>query len=117
MGDTKKSRNKQARNEEKRQREREITEARDRDDETEPVDDRVDVETEPTDSPGECHRRDCTEQAAFVVFERYQEETGHGAVEATADLCQEHTAEESPVNLDGAYGDYLFRVEPLSTQH
>lgn len=64
-------------------------------------------------SPRECHRRGCDEPAAFVVLERYQEETGHGAVEAEAALCQEHTAEENPTNLDGAYADYVFRVTPL----
>ena len=65
------------------------------------------------DSPPECHRRSCTERAAFVVLERYQEETGHGAVEAEAALCQEHAAEERPTNLDGSYADYVFRVESL----
>lgn len=66
-----------------------------------------------SDSHLECHRRGCTERATFVVLERYQEDTGHGAVEAEAVLCQEHTAEESPTNLDGSYADYVFRVEPL----
>lgn len=64
-------------------------------------------------SARECHRRACNEPAAFLVFERYQEETGHGAVEAEAALCREHTVEESPTNLDSAYADYVFRVEPL----
>ena len=61
----------------------------------------------------ECHRRDCSESAAFVVLERYLEETGHGAVEAEAQLCQAHTAEESPANLAGVYDEYVFRVEAL----
>ncbi|MDS0474421.1 hypothetical protein [Natrinema sp. 1APR25-10V2] len=65
------------------------------------------------DSLPECHRRGCTERATFVVLERYQEETGHGAVEAEAVLCQEHADEESPTNLDGSYAEYVFRVEPL----
>ncbi len=65
------------------------------------------------DSLPECHRRGCTERATFVVLERYQEETGHGAVEAEAVLCQEHAAEESPTNLADSYADYVFRVEPL----
>jgi hypothetical protein len=65
------------------------------------------------DSVPECHRRGCTERATFVVLERYQEETGHGAVEADAILCQEHAAEESPSNLDRSYAEYVFRVEPL----
>jgi hypothetical protein len=65
------------------------------------------------DSLPECHRRGCTKRATFVVLERYQEETGHGAVEAEAVLCQEHADEESPTNLDGSYADYVFRVEPL----
>ncbi|QSG13498.1 Uncharacterized protein HSBGL_4084 (plasmid) [Halapricum desulfuricans] len=65
------------------------------------------------DSFPECHRRGCTEEATFVVLERYQEETGHGAVEAEAVLCREHADEESPTNLDRSYADYVFRVEPL----
>jgi len=65
------------------------------------------------DSPPECHRRGCTERAMFLVLERYQEETGHGAVKAEAVLCREHTDEESPTNLDGSYEEYVFRVEPL----
>ena len=120
MADTKKGREKQARDADDRQRERDATEARDRADESEPPrDDRPDGDEtpregdEPADSPRPCHRRDCTEPAKFVVVERYQEETGHGAVEARAVLCRDHTAEESPVNLDGVYADYLFRVEPL----
>ncbi|MFC7231184.1 hypothetical protein ACFQMM_06765 [Saliphagus sp. GCM10025308] len=119
MADTKRSREKQARDEENRQRERELSEARDRGDEAEPPDEWDETDEEgPTgddyDSPRECHRRDCTEPATFVVVERYQEETGHGAVEAKAFLCRAHTDEESPANLDGAYDDYLFRVEMLS---
>ena len=70
-------------------------------------------EDEYSDSRRECHRRGCDEPAAFVVLERYQEETGHGAVEAEAVLCREHTDEESPANLDGVYADYVFRVEPI----
>ncbi|OAQ54205.1 hypothetical protein HTG_01335 [Natrinema mahii] len=66
-----------------------------------------------SDSLPECHRRGCTERATFVALERYQEETGHGAVEAEAVLCQEHATEESPANLDGSYAEYVFRVEPL----
>ncbi|WP_312912459.1 hypothetical protein [Natronosalvus caseinilyticus] len=119
MADTKRSREKQARNEENRQREREVSEARDRADEAEPpgneweeADDEGSTD-DGSDSPRECHRRDCTEPATFVVVERYQEETGHGAVEARAFLCRAHTDEESPANLDSAYDDYLFRVEML----
>lgn len=67
-----------------------------------------------SDSLSECHRRDCTERATFAVLERYQEDTGHGAVEAEAVLCQEHAAEESPANLDGSYAEYVFRVESLT---
>lgn len=116
MADTKKGRDKQARDADDRQRERELTEARDRADEAEPPadEDEGDEADDSLESPRECHRRGCTEPAMFIVVERYQEETGHGAVEAEAVLCREHTAEESPVNLDGAYADYLFRIEPLS---
>lgn len=64
-------------------------------------------------TPRECHRRGCDDPAEFVVLERYQEETGQGAVEAKAALCQAHTAEESPTNLDDAYSDYVFRVDPI----
>lgn len=99
MADTKKGRNKKARDAENRQRKRDLAEARERDDEAEP--------------PRECQRRDCSETATFVVVERYQEETGHGVVEATADLCTAHTADERPTNLEDASEDYLFRVEPL----
>jgi hypothetical protein len=103
MPDTKEGRERQARSEERRQRERELREERERADEPEPRD-----ET----SPPPCHRRGCDEPAAFRVLERYQEETGHGAVEAEAFLCTTHTAEEGPTNLDSAYPDYVFLVEP-----
>jgi len=66
-----------------------------------------------TDLPT-CDRRSCDETAAFHVLERYQEDTGKGAVEAETVLCRAHTDEESPVNLDAAYSDYVFRVEPIS---
>lgn len=120
MADTKKGREKQARNAENRQRALEVEQARDRGDEAEPPRDDHDEaeaslreETDDTGSPRECHRRGCTEPVRFVVLERYQEETGQGAVEAEAFLCQAHTAEESPANLDGAYSEYVFHVEPL----
>jgi hypothetical protein len=63
----------------------------------------------------ECHRRGCDEPARFLVLERYLEETGQGAVEAKAALCRGHTAEESPVNLEDAYENYIFRVEPIES--
>lgn len=53
------------------------------------------------------------EPATFVVLERYEEETGHGAVEATAALCRGHADEESPTSLGNAYEDHVFRVKPL----
>jgi hypothetical protein len=104
MPDTKAGREEQARHETKRQQRRELDEALERSDEPEPPDER----------PITCHRRGCNERAAFVVTERYQEETGHGAVTAAASLCRAHTDEESPTNLDGVYDDYVFRVEPLA---
>lgn len=113
MADDKNARDKKADDAERRQRERELQEARDRADESEPP--RVE-----RDEAGEypssrtCRRRGCDEAATFVVLERYQEETGHGAVEAEAYLCREHTAEESPTNLDGVYEGYVFRVEPVA---
>jgi len=106
MADTKQGRDKQANDEAKRQRERDLEEARKRGDEAEP-------DAEDGDAPATCYRRDCAEPAAFVVLERYQAEGGHGAVEARVELCETHTAEESPVNLDAVYEDYVFRVEPL----
>lgn len=110
MPDTKRGREEQAAAEDRRQREldlaRAFESARDESAEVEP-------ETEDVDWPPECHRRDCHELAAFRVLERYQEETGHGAVEAEALLCQTHTREESPANLDQVYEDYVFRVELL----
>ncbi|WP_345785879.1 hypothetical protein [Halomontanus rarus] len=100
-----------------RQREHHREQERDHVDEADPPREAVDVAQreadDDSDAPRECHRRNCTERASFVVLERYQEETGHGAVEAEVALCREHTAEESPTNLDGAYMDYVFRVEPL----
>ena len=124
MADTKEGRENQADNEERRQRERELAETRDRADEPDPT---ADDQTDPDEArregdeypalPRECHRRGCTEPAAFLVRERYQEETGQGAVEAEAALCREHTAEESPTNLDGVYPDYVFRVDPIPEAH
>lgn len=114
MADTKKGRDKQARDAENRQQEQEIEESRERANEAEPPRVGQDEADEVPDSPPTCHRRGCDEPAAFVVLERYQEETGHGAVEAKAFLCRKHTAEESPTNLDGAYANYVFRVEPIA---
>jgi len=103
MPDTKSGRDEQARNEERRRIQRDIREARERADETEP----------PDDGPTECYRRGCDEPAEFSVTERYQEETGKGAVEATSLLCVNHTVAEGPANLDSAYDEYVFRVEPI----
>lgn len=120
MADTKSGREKQSDDEERRQRERAITEARTRADEVEPPDDTEDASDdtrrEADDGPGSsprCHRRGCEQPAAFEVLERYQEDTGHGEVEATAALCRDHADEESPTNLDQAYSDYVFQVTPL----
>lgn len=121
MADTKEGREKQADDEERRQQEREMAEARDRADEPDPtVDEQADPEEtlreeDDESTPRECHRRNCTEPAAFLVLERYLEETGHGPVESEAALCREHTDEESPTNLDRVYSDYVFRVVPLQT--
>jgi hypothetical protein len=122
MADTKEGRENQADNAERRQRERELAEALDRADEPDPTADdqtapggvrRERGEEEDRASTRECHRRGCTDPATFLVLERYQEETGHGAVESEAALCREHTAEESPTNLDGVYPEYVFRVVPI----
>lgn len=117
MADTKKGRDKQAHDETRRQQERDIEEARSRGDETEPTEveqDGATAERREEDPPRTCHRRGCEERATFVVVERYLEETGHGAVEATAFLCTDHTREESPTNLAGVYEDYVFRVLPVA---
>ncbi|MES3160948.1 MAG: hypothetical protein PPP55_05180 [Halorubrum sp.] len=105
MPDTKEGRESQARTAERRQMQRDISEAVARGDEPEP----------PDDTPVECYRRGCTETATFSVTERYQEETGKGAVEASAFLCERHTGEEAPTNLDNAYSGYVFLVEPIET--
>jgi hypothetical protein len=65
-------------------------------------------------APPICDRRRCEARATFLVVERYLEETGKGAVEARAALCTRHADEESPTNLDAAFPEYVFRVEPLS---
>ncbi|SEO87713.1 hypothetical protein SAMN04487948_106116 [Halogranum amylolyticum] len=116
MGDTKRGREKQARQEKRRQRRREMEAELDRGDEPEPEptdDERVDVESDSSEGPPECHRRGCHDPAAFVVLERYLEETSHSPVEATAMLCVAHTEEEGPTRLEAAYDDYVFRIEPL----
>lgn len=119
MADANEVRETRAENREGRQQERKTAAARSRGGEAEPPDDseadsdETRREDEHSDAPRECHRRGCNEPATFAVLERYQEETGHGAVEAEAFLCRDHTAEESPVNLDAAYADYVFRVEPI----
>lgn len=125
MADDKRGREKQAADAERRQRERALDEALERadeaeppaaetaDDETEPSADET-TDDEPTPVDEECHRRGCSEPAAFVVRERYLEETGHGAVVAEAYLCREHTAEEGPTNLDSSYPEYVFCVESIT---
>lgn len=110
MGDTKEGREEQAAHEEQRQRARDLAETLARSDELEPSDLGLD---ESGDEPPSCHRRGCDDSATFVVLERYQEETGQGPVESVAFLCQRHATEESPANLDQAYDDYLFRVDPI----
>jgi len=109
MADTKRGREKQARDESNRQRERDVAEARERSDESEPAE----AVGDEGDERPRCHRRGCDELATFLVTERYLEDTGHGAVTAEAHLCTAHTEEESPVNLDGVYEDYVFRVAPI----
>jgi hypothetical protein len=110
MGDTREGREEQASNEERRERARDLAETLARSDELEPADLGLD---ESGDEPPPCHRRGCDEPATFVVLERYLEETGQGPVESVAFLCQPHATEESPANLDQAYDDYLFRVDPI----
>lgn len=105
MGDTKSGREEQAHDAEKRQRERELAEELARGDELPPPSD--------PDEPQVCHYRGCTELATYRVLERYQEETGKGAVTAEALVCETHADDESPTNLRRAYAEYVFLVEPL----
>ena len=129
MADDKRGREKQAKREDRRQREREIAADRARGEEDEPPEDTADDDDREggdaadgiqrgegayPDPPHECHRRGCDERASFVVVERYREETGQGTVEAEAHLCRAHTREESPSNLDSAGEDYVFRIEPIT---
>lgn len=65
---------------------------------------------------GECHRRDCQEDAVFLVRERYLEETGQGHVEASARLCRHHTREERPTNLEPMTPKYRFEVTALASE-
>lgn len=109
MVDTERGREKRTRNAARHQRERKIQRARHRVDGPEAARERASEDGRPK----RCHRRDCDEPPAFLVLERYLEDSGHGAVEATAALCREHTAEESPTRLDDVYAGYVFRVEPL----
>ncbi|EJN61041.1 hypothetical protein [Halogranum rubrum] len=117
MGDTKRGRVEQARNEVRRQYRRDMEEAVSRGDEGEPADldtaEDIDLDYDESDAPRECHRRGCEESAAFSVLERYIEETTQSPVEAVALLCAEHTEEEGPTRLEAAYDDYVFRIEPL----
>ncbi len=125
MADDKRGREKQAKRKDRRQREREIDEERSRGDEPDPSESAADGADDAAegfqrgngtypDPPSGCHRRGCEKRAAFVVVERYQEETGKGLVEAKAFLCEEHTAAEGPSNLDAADGGYVFRIERLA---
>lgn len=113
MADTKRGREKQSRDEANRQREQEVAEAMARSDEQEPEPEDQGTTDAADDDTRRCHRRGCDEPATFVVFERYLEETGHGPVEVEVFLCRAHTDEEGPTNLDHAYTDYVYRVEPL----
>lgn len=68
------------------------------------------------DGPFECHRRSCTETAAFWAYERYPEENELGAVEAEVPLCSSHAAEERPSNLDADFDDYRFEIRPIGAE-
>jgi len=120
VADKKEEQEEQAGDEGRRRRERQITDVETRADEGEPPPETRDVtdaawreDDDGAGSPPRCHRRGCDEPARFEVLERYLEETGHGAVEARAVLCREHTDDESPTNLDAVYDGYVFRVVPL----
>lgn len=58
----------------------------------------------------ECSDRD----AVFWVYERYEADDGVGAVEAEVALCQECIEGVGPTELENAYANYVFRIEPVA---
>jgi len=66
-----------------------------------------------TDNPWSCEKCD-EREAVFWVYERYEADDGIGAVEVDMPLCRECTQGVGPQKLENAYGDYVFRVEPVA---
>jgi hypothetical protein len=106
MADDKQGRVQQAHNEVRRQIERDIEEARNRSDESNPLREEADDDFQP------CSRSACSRAAMFTVLERYEEAAGD-VVEETAMLCRQHATEERPMHLERIYDNYVFRVEQL----
>jgi len=55
---------------------------------------------------------DCGEEAVLWVSERYSDGAG-GAVERLHALCRECADDAGPEGLDGLYGRYEFKIEPI----
>jgi hypothetical protein len=53
-------------------------------------------------------------EAVFWVYERYEAPDGLCAVEAESALCQECTEGVGPTELEHAYANYEFRVNPVA---
>jgi hypothetical protein len=61
-------------------------------------------------SCGECGDR----AAVFWVYERYDAPDGVGGVEAETPMCRECTEGVGPSELEHAYTNYEFRVNPVA---
>ena len=65
------------------------------------------------ENPFSCER--CGErEAVFWVFERYEAPDGIGAVESEEPLCRECIQDVGPSELENAYANYIFRIEPVA---
>lgn len=54
----------------------------------------------------------CDDEAALWVSERYSDGAG-GAVERLDPVCGECVDDVEPEGLDGLYGRYEFKIEPI----
>ncbi len=53
-------------------------------------------------------------EAEFWVYEHYEAPDGVGAVEAEDPLCRECVEDARPRELENAYANYLFKIEPVA---
>ncbi|QAU11321.1 hypothetical protein EKH57_00030 (plasmid) [Halorubrum sp. BOL3-1] len=65
------------------------------------------------ENPFSCEACD-EREAVFWVFERYEAADGVGAVEAETPLCRECVQDAGPRELENAYGNYIFKIEPVA---